>query len=200
MEVAMMELCNGIGGNYYNRTFGDIYETAADFVEDYTTSELYDPNNCISNPTILYYLLYSRYGNSTVAAYDENRFRYNLYSIIFMYGPAWEAKLRIQKEFRDLIGSDELFTGSTQINNHSFNPSAAPSTDTFAALPTINDQTANRRVKPKIEAYSGLMAVLKNDVSAEFIDKFKHLFLTIVEPNAPLWYGTTPEEEEILEI
>lgn len=196
----MMELCNGIGGNYYNRTFGDIYETAADFVEDYTTSELYDPNNCISNPTILYYLLYSRYGNSTVAAYDENRFRYNLYSIIFMYGPAWEAKLRIQKEFRDLIGSDELFTGSTQINNHSFNPSAAPSTDTFAALPTINDQTANRRVKPKIEAYSGLMAVLKNDVSAEFIDKFKHLFLTIVEPNAPLWYGTTPEEEEILEI
>lgn len=195
-----MELCNGIGGNYYNRTFGDIYETAADFVEDYTTSELYDPNNCISNPTILYYLLYSRYGNSTVAAYDENRFRYNLYSIIFMYGPAWEAKLRIQKEFRDLIGSDELFTGSTQINNHSFNPSAAPSTDTFAALPTINDQTANRRVKPKIEAYSGLMAVLKNDVSAEFIDKFKHLFLTIVEPNAPLWYGTTPEEEEILEI
>lgn len=195
-----MELCNGIGGNYYNRTFGDIYETAADFVEDYTTSELYDPNNCISNPTILYYLLYSRYGNSTIAAYDENRFRYNLYSIIFMYGPAWEAKLRIQKEFRDLIGSDELFTGSTQINNHSFNPSAAPSTDTFAALPTINDQTANRRVKPKIEAYSGLMAVLKNDVSAEFIDKFKHLFLTIVEPNAPLWYGTTPEEEEILEI
>lgn len=195
-----MELCNGIGGNYYNRTFGDIYETAADFVEDYTNSELYDPNNCISNPTILYYLLYSRYGNSTIAAYDENRFRYNLYSIIFMYGPAWEAKLRIQKEFRDLIGSDELFTGSTQINNHSFNPSAAPSTDTFAALPTINDQTANRRVKPKIEAYSGLMAVLKNDVSAEFIDKFKHLFLTIVEPNTPLWYGTTPEEEEILDI
>ena len=195
-----MELCNGIGGNYYNRTFGDIYETAEEFVEDYTTSALYDPNNCISNPTILYYLLYSRYGNSTIAAYDENRFRYNLYSIIFMYGPAWEAKLRIQKEFRDLIGSDELLTGSTQINNHSYNPSTPPATDAFTPLSTINDQTANRRVKPKIEAYSGLMAVLKNDVSAEFIDKFKHLFLTIVEPNTPLWYGTTPEEQEILEV
>ena len=196
-----MMLCNnGIGGNYYNRTFSDIYGSAAEFVEDYTNSELYDPDNAITKPAILYYLLYSRYGNSTIAAYDENRFRYNLYSIIFMYGPAWEAKLRIQKEFRDLIGSDELLTGSTQINNHSYNPSTPPATDAFAPLPTVNDQTANRRVKPKIEAYSGLMAVLKNDVSAEFIDKFKHLFLTIVEPNAPLWYDTTPEEQEILEV
>lgn len=195
-----MMLCNGIGGNYYNRTFSDVYPTAADFINDYTNSELYDPDNSITKPAILYYLLYSRYGNSTIAAYDENRFRYNLYSIIFMYGPAWEAKLRIQKEFRDLIGSDELLQGATQINNHSYNPSAAPATDAFEALPTINDQTANRRRKPKIEAYSGLMAVLKNDVSAEFIDKFKHLFLTIVEPNAPLWYDTTPEEQEILDI
>ena len=115
-----------------------------------------------------------------------------------MYGPAWEAKLRIQKEFRDLIGSPDLLTGSTQIANHSYNPSTDPSMDAFDPLTTINDQTANRRTKPKIEAYSGLMAVLKNDVSAEFIDKFKHLFLTIVEPNKPLWYETTAEEQEIL--
>lgn len=185
-------------GNFDNPTFADVFPSAADFTDDYRTSGLYDPDNTITKIDILYYLLYSRYGNSVIASYDENRFRYNLYSIIFMYGPAWEARLRIQKEFRDLIGTDELFTGSTQIANHSYNPSTDPAADAFNPLSTINDQTANRRVKPKIEAYSNLMSVLKSDVSAEFVDKFKHLFLTIVEPNKPLWYATTPEEQETL--
>lgn len=189
-----------IFGNYYNPTFADVFPSAEVFTAEYQASGLYDPDNTVKKIDLLFYLLYSRYGNSVVASMDINRFKYNLYSIIFMYGPAWETRLSLQKELRDLANSDELFEGSTMINNHSYNPSNTPSNDTFEALPTINDQTANRRKKPKIEGYASVLGLLKSDVSAEFLDRFKVLFLTIVEPNAPLWYNTTPEEQEILEI
>lgn len=187
-------------GNYFNPTFADIFESAADFRQEYEQSGLYDPDNTITKIDLLFYLLYSRYGNSVIASYDVNRFKYSVFSTIFMYGPAWETKLKLQKEIRDLANSNELFEGATMINNHSYNPSTEPSTDAFEALPTINDQTANRRKKPKIEGYASVLGILKDDVSAEFLDRFKPLFLTIVEPNRPLWYNTTPEEQEILDI
>lgn len=192
----------GIGGVYNNRIFSEIFESAADFVEEYHKSGLNVPSSVVSDEymTVLYYLLMSRFRNSVPKMNDENRFKGDLYATVFMYGPAWEAKLLIQKEFRDLIGSDELLHGATQINNHSFNPSTAPSNDTFAALSTVNDQTANRRQKPKIEAYSGLMGVLKNDVTDSFLNHFDKLFRNFLEPDGNLTYATTPEEEEILDI
>lgn len=189
-----------IGGNYYTPTFADIYESAADFKQDYIVSGLYDVENKIEKIEILYYLLYSRYGNSTIASYDENRFRYNLFSIIFMYGPSWETKLKIQHDIRELAKSDELFDGATMVNNHSYNPSTPPAMNAFEPLPTVNDQSANKRKKPKIEGYASIMGILKSDITAEFLDKFRNLFITIVEPNAPLWYTTTPEEQETLQI
>ena len=68
----------------------------------------------------------------------------SLFSIVMMYGPSWEARLKVQKEFRDLIGNEELFTGSTQINNHAFNPGGSPTMDSFDPLNKINDQTSQR--------------------------------------------------------
>ena len=187
-------------GNYDQPTFAEVFESAADFKQEYEQSGLYDSDNTITKIDLLFYLLYARYGNDVVASYDINRFKYSLFSIIFMYGPAWETKLSIQKQIRDLAISDELFEGATMINNHSYNPSNPPANDAFQPLPTINDQTANRRKKPKIEGYASVLGILKNDVSAEFLDRFKPLFLTIVEPNSPLWYNTTEQEQEVLTI
>lgn len=191
----------GIGGNFYNRTFSDVFPDADAFESAYLTSGLYDPDNAVSKISLVYYLLYSYYGNSVIASYDENRFQYNVFTIMFMYGPSWETKLKAQSKIRELLDKEEdLLAGSISVHNHSFNPSTEPANDAFDALTTINDQNASKWKKSKLEGYASLMAVLKNDVSAEFIDKFKHLFLTIVEPNAPLWYDTTPEEQEILEV
>lgn len=187
-------------GNYYNRTFSQIFPEPSMFESAYLTSGLYDSANSIEKITLLYYLLYAKYGNSVIASYDENRFMYELFSIIFMYGPTWETKLKIQEEMRGLLATGELLDGGTNINNHSYNPSTAPNTDAFDPLTTINDQTANRRKKSKMEAYGSLLANLKTDITKEFIDRFAKLFLVIVEPNEPLWYTTTPEEQEILEL
>lgn len=192
----------GLGAVYNNRTLSDIFPTAEDFAQCYEESGLAIEISRISTETIplLYYLLMARFCNSHPKSSDENRFIQNLFSIVMMYGPTWEAKLRIQKEFRDLIGTDELLSGSTQINNHSFNPSTPPAIDAFSPLSTINDQTANKRLKPKIEAYSGLLSTLKSNITDEFLDKFDHLFTNMLEPDGNLVYTTTPEEQEILDI
>lgn len=187
-----------IVGEYFTRSFSEIFPDAITFRDEYTASGLYDPDNTVQKLDLLYYLLYARYGNSTVASLDENRFKYDLYSIIFQYGPAWETKLKVQKKVRDLENDDALFSGSVNINNHSFNPSTDPAVNAFDPLTTINDQTATKWEKAKIEGYAQLMAVLKNDVSEWFLDKFKRLFIINVAPNAPLVYSTTPEEQEIL--
>lgn len=188
-------------GNYENRTFSQIFESAEDFTKEYQASGIYeDADNRIEKINVLFYLLYSYYGNSVIASYDENRFKYNLFSIIYQYGPSWEAKLKAQKRIRDLLDSEELFTGTVSINNHSLNPSTPPSMDAFEPLATVNNQSAQKWKKSKLEGYAGLMAVLRNDVSAEFLERFRKLFLVIVQPNTPLWYNTTPEEQEILDI
>lgn len=201
MNVAYNPI-NGLGGVYNNRTFSQIFPSAIEFAEAYENSGLAITLNRISADIVpvLYYLLMAKYRNDCPMSYDENRFKADLFSIVFASGPSWEAQLRIQKEFRDLIGSDELTQGSITINNHSYNPSTEPSTDAFDALTTIDDQSATGRRKPKIEAYAGLVSVLKNDVSAQFIEKFKPLFRIFEEPDGNLYYTTTRKEQEILNI
>lgn len=188
----------GLLGNYYNRTFSDIFPDETHFESAYITSGLYDEDNTIKKIKLVYYLLYSRYGNSVVANYDENQFIYGVFSTIFMYGPSWEAQLKTQTELRKLLESDELFDGTITVNNHSYNPSTPPATNAFDALSTINAQNASKWKKSKLEAYASLAEILKSDVTEAFLDKFKKLFLTIIAPNAPLWYETTPEEQEII--
>ena len=60
-----------------------------------------------SELTMIYYLLYSRYGNNPYAADDLYRFKYNLFSTIFMYAPTWLKRLDIQNKLRNLT-DDEL--------------------------------------------------------------------------------------------
>lgn len=192
----------GLGGVYNTRLFSDIFPDAETFAQEYENSGLAVEASRISADyvPVVYYLLMSRFSNSHPKSSDETRFKQSLFGTILTYGPAWEAKLKIQKEFRDLFDSDELFTGSTQINNNSYNPSTAPSMDAFDPLTTVNSQTANRRVKPKIEAYSGLIAVIKNDITEPFLDKFDKLFRNFLNPDGNLVYITTKKEQEILDV
>lgn len=185
-------LYNSLYGNYRNRKFTDIYEQENSFISDY--------NNCgipttISDTSVttLYYLLYARYGNSTIANSDENQFKYKLWSLVFSYGPTWEKRLEIQQNLREM-DIEELRESAKAIYNHSFNPSTAPSTGTDDELPTLNDQNVTKHKRSKTDAYALLLSLLETDVTTEFIDRFKKLFITVVEPELPLWYVTEQEE------
>lgn len=177
-------------GNYRNRKFTDLYGDVDTFVSDY--------NDCgipvtLTEETMktLFYLLYARYGNSTIASADETQFKYKLFGTIFQYGPAWEKRLEIQKELRSM-SLDELRESATAIYNHSMNPSTAPKNDEWEILPTVNDQNVTRHKRSKLDAYALLVGLLENDVTDEFLSKFKKLFLTVVTPELPLWYVTEP--------
>lgn len=183
-------------GNYRQVKFTDIYPTQEEFLSDYKASKI--PNS-ISDETVttLYYLLYSRYGNSTIAASDTNRFKYDLFATIFSYGPTWEKRMDIQEKLRGLT-DEELFTDHTIINNHSYNPSTAPSTSTLDELTTINEQNTQKGKRDKLSAYAMLIRTLWTDVTEQFLDKFQKLFLIILQPELPLWYATDIIEDDYI--
>lgn len=178
-------------GGYRTRKFTDIFPDAATFRD--TAENIGIPLSNVTKADLIYYLLYARYGNSHIAFSDENQFIYSLYMTIFQYGPTWEKRLDVQDKLRALT-DDELFTGGKAIYNHSYNPSTEPSTSTLEELLTINDQNTTNYKKSKLEGYSMLLQVLETDVTEEFINKFKKLFITVLAPDYPLLYTTEVEE------
>ena len=186
---------DSVYGNYRTRTFTDIYPNVKDFIKDYTYNGI-KTTITTDSITTLYYLLYARYGNSHIVNSDENQFKYRLFSTIFMYGPTWEKRLDVQNKLRGLTDK-ELIEGTKQINNHSYNPSTEPSTSDTEELPTTNEQTSTKYKKSKMDAYAILIALLETDVTEEFVAKFKKLFLSIVEPQNPLWYITEQGEQDV---
>ena len=195
-----MRTYNPIDGNFYTRKFKEIFPTSEEFLTEYSESDLYvdgirlDPKYV----NILYALLYSRYGNSSISSNDENQFKYAVFTNMFMYGPTWVRRLEVQSDLSKL-SIDELQRGSKAIYNTALNPGSVPTTASLEELNYINSQNTTNYKKSKLEAYGNLMDLLDTDVTEEFIRKFKKLFITIVQPNYPLWYVTTPEEQDILD-
>lgn len=183
-------------GNYRQVKFTDVWQTAASFVSDYKNNGI-ETTISDKTATTLYYLLYSRYGNSVLASSDTNRFKYDVWATIFSYGPTWEKRLEIQDKLRNLT-DDELFNGATQIYNHAYNPGTAPSTNTLDELTAINEQNTSKSKKGKMDAYAMLIALLETDVTESFLDKFKKLFLKVVQPELPLWYATNIVDDNVI--
>lgn len=195
---------------YSTMTFTDIWDSAENFKTDFQAGPFAscihygeaipnpkpgEPANYPDNVSLVYYLLYARYGNSPIANRDINQFKYKIYSVIFQYGPTWEKRLDIQKKLRDL-SEDEIRTGAKAVYNAAFNPSTAPSTAALEELPYINNQNTTNFKKSKLEAYSILWEALRTDVTNEFIKKFENCFKKFVRPEKPLVYITDEEDSD----
>lgn len=183
-----------------NTQFTDIWENPEVFLADYKESGIYQfSEECrLSDEEmkLLYFLLYSRYGNNSINSFDRNRFKYNLFTIVFQYGPTWSKRLEIQDKIRNLSDSD-IFKGSKVIYNHAFNPGTQPSTATLEELTAINEQTTNNYIKSKIEGYALQWELLKPDVTNEFLNRFQKLFQQVVAPGFPLVYVEDEDREEV---
>lgn len=187
-------------GNFRQVSFSEVYPDANEFYYDYQNIGIKPVITNEDTIKTLYYLLYASYGNSTIANSDTTQFKYKLYSIIFSYGPTWEKRLEIQENLRQLLNNpDELFAGTTQINNQAFHDGTAPSTLTTEELKAINSQFVTKYKKDKLTGYSTLMELLETDVTTEFINRFAKLFIKIVQPELPLWYVTETEEGDIID-
>lgn len=193
-----MEMYKGYSGSLYGsyrqKRFTDVYESVEEFLADYKDCGI--PTTISDNSAqTLFYLLYGSYGNDIVASSDINRFKYKLFSIIFQYAPTWEKQLEIQTKLRGLT-EDDIRLGSRQIYNTAQNPSTEPSTDTTDELQYINNQNVTKNQRGVLEGYATLLSLLRTDVTQEFLNRFRKLFLTIVQPEEPLLYITEVDNND----
>lgn len=193
-----MEMYKGYSGSLYGtyrqKKFTDVYESVDKFLADYKDCGI--PTTISDNSAqTLFYLLYGSYGNDVVASSDINRFKYKLFSIIFQYAPNWEKQLEIQNKLRGLT-EDDIRLGSRQIYNTAQNPSTEPSTDTTDELQYINNQNVTKNQRGVLEGYATLLSLLRTDVTQEFLNRFRKLFLTIVQPEEPLLYITEVDNND----
>lgn len=181
-------ICDTVYGNYRTRKFADIWPSADAFIQDYQASAI--PQKLkVADATTLYYLLYARYGNSSIANSDENQFKYKIFSTIYIGGATWAKKQEIQDKLRAMT-EDEILAGTKAINNHAYNPQTAPTTDTVEELEYINEQNTTKYKKSKLDGYALLWAILNDGVTERFLREFRYHFLVVVEPQLPLWYIT----------
>lgn len=154
-------------------------------------------NNLIKT---LYYLLYSKYGNSAIASSDVNQFKYKVFTTIFEYAPAWKKRLEIQEKLFNINLSEvdpDYLKGTMVMYNHAVNPDTEPTTTSYDALPGINRQTVQTTKRGMLEGYSTLLELVNTDVTGAFLNKFKKLFITVVMPQAPLWYRSIGSPDEL---
>lgn len=193
---------------YDTMLFTQVWDNAADFLADYVAAGIFTLPVSVDGKTVkagtklndneitlLFYLLYSRYGNNPIANFDVNQFKFKVFTIIFQYGPSWSKRLEIQEKLRALSDED-IIKGGKAIYNTALNPSTKPSTQTLEELEYINSQNTTNYKKSKMEAFAQLWDLVDIDVTQEFLTKFRVCFKTFVKPERPLIYITDEEESE----
>ena len=219
---------------YDTNLFCEIWDSSDSFLADYNNTGTEFTNQVppvISqqNALMTYLLLFSRYGNNPIANYDVTQFKNKIFTIIWQYGPAWEKRLSMQEDIRNLT-LQEIIQGTktdwssegtqsqnnsgtdTTINNHAFNPSTAPNTQTTNELDYIDQQqvakgsntstisgtdsqtTGQVVTKSKMDAYAQLWDLVATDVTNDYISKFKNCFKQFVAPERRMIYVTEDEE------
>lgn len=155
----------------------------------------YDPDDVVivdpflTDTTIylIYYLLYGSYANSHIASTDEFRFKQRLFTIIYQYAPIWLKKQEIQDKLRKLT-DDEVIAGTKSIMNRAMHPQTTPSTSSLEEIETIDEQNTIQHKKNKVEAYAVLWDMVSTNVTQEFIDSFKPLFIVVTGYIKPLYF------------
>lgn len=176
----------------YALTFSELYEEVTDFTTDYGT--MFPDNLKPGTPALIYNLLMAKYGAREFNMFNVYQIKLRIFSLIWQYGPAWEKELDIQTNIRALTSAD-LAIGRKSIANHALNPSTAPSTGALTELDKIDEQNTVTAVKAPIEGYAAVIAMLKEDVTEKFLDRFAELF-TRFRYNLTNQYFVNPEEEE----
>lgn len=174
-------------GEYDNLSFEEIWKSADDFMSEYQNCGMPSVIDT-DHAQLLYYLLYGRYGSSTMAGDSLPQWKYRIWGIIFQYGGTWQKQLEVQARLRSLT-EDELRSGDKNIQNSAYNPSTAPSTDADAILGGISQQNVGSLKRSILGGYSMLESLLARDVSEEFLLRFKDCFKVVLRPDRTKLYA-----------
>lgn len=179
-----------IYGEYNNMSFNDVFPTKEEFLKAYN-NEYFPKTISDENAGLLWALLKAKHDNDIVASGDIGRFHLSVFSIIYKEGPIWEKRMSLQSELRGL-SSDELLKAATNkvVMNRAENPASfiEEGTGDDYLIQQINSQTSQISKASKLSAIASLN-MLMEDVTEPFLQKFKGLFLTIVQFDSVALYG-----------
>lgn len=187
---------------YNQQRFCEIYPTANDFLADFERMPTDNTRSILGIPVKLtdadlkttYYLIFSRFGNTAINTnFDLARWKMNLQTIIYSYGPEYFKKMEIQDTVRNLTLSD-LQTGRKTIMNTAMNPEVDPSTASLEELDYINQQNTSNSKLSKADAYGLQWEMLHARITDDFILKFRPLFSKFTLKDKPLWLYEEEDE------
>ena len=168
-------------GDYTNLSFEQIWKDADAFLGDYANNGI--PTTIkTETASLLYYLLYGRYGMSVMAGDSLPQWKARVFGIIWQYGPTWEKRLEVQKRVRELSEAD-LRNGDLNIANQAYNPGTEPTTASNDILGGIAQQNTTNLQRSILGGYSMLESLLAADVSEEFLARFKDCFRVVLAPD-----------------
>lgn len=176
---------------YPNPTFADVFPSAQEFIEEYKDTAFGTGVNALSNATLtqLFYLLYARYGDSHTYYTDMMQFKYNVFSLVFMYGPTWEKRIDFQSKLRNLT-DEEIREGTTTEHSHA----DTPGTKDVETVNYIDSLNKTKYKKSKIEGIALAEQLLTTDITRDFLNKFSKLFIRIIAPYEPIYFETETME------
>lgn len=150
--------------HYQTVLFTDVYGEVNDFIYDYNNVGI-PKTISVENCMTLYYLLYARYGNSPIANWDVNQFKYKVFSTIFQYGPVWEKKLSVQEALRSLNISDLVDNGAIHdlFTHDGSNSGTLDSTVTTDQDTTNTGTSTNVRTGSQTDAHTGTIGTSGSD-------------------------------------
>ena len=179
-------------GRYRTNSFNEEFPTVEDFMDFFNNNQAFVPDIAESSARTIYYLLSARYGECTIRMSSYNRFKYELMSIIFQYGPTWEKKTETQQSLRNLALSD-LQQGTLAVTNNALNP-GNKLTRADELINNVNNQSRTNYTKSKVDSYAQLYSLLEDDETEKFMDKFDKLFSIFSFPSDPLYYDIIKED------
>ena len=169
---------------YDTKLFTDIFDDAGTFVYYYKNIGI--PTTITDqNARTLYFLLYARYGNTPIANYDEEQWKYKIFSVVFQYGPTWEKRLSMQETLRNMQLADLIDNGSIkevfesdESGSHSEefeNSGGTTSTgtvkvDTDNDIEDIKNHAFNPGTAPAANAYSPLNYINEQHSNKNVLD------------------------------
>ena len=127
---------------YDTKLMTEVWSDASGFLADYQNVGI-PTTISTANATTLYYLLYAKYGNTPIANYDENQWKYKVFSIIFQYGPTWEKRLDIQTTLRGLQIADLVDNGSSRALSSQSGSATSSKTGSDNNTRTLNTTETN---------------------------------------------------------
>lgn len=111
-----------------------------------------------------------------------------------MYGPSWAKELELQQQLRGLT-NEQLSEGTVRLNNTVLNEGTVVD-DPKQLLGRLNDQRASITQRGTIEQINSVLMLLKDDVTENFLDRFKPIFAIVTTPANELLYEVDDDVDD----